>query len=584
MSDDNGNKFYLTDEEDEQLAYERNELLEKTMSMGTSESGGGPPRPRMPPSDRLAGLANENIPLLFKDQHDIAHAVIQIKNHFEIAQIESGRFKRYLSRLYYDNEHQVIKSESITNVVHVIQAKAEYEGPIIPLALRVTWDSRGNILYDLTNEIWQYVRISRDGWNIVNNETPNPIFCRYKQIAQITPQRNYEPDIFDRFLQLTNLKNYNDRILLKVYIITLFVPEIPHVINVLHGGQGSAKSTLQNFIKLLVDPAKPKLLTVYGDVKEFIQQLAHNYVAYYDNLKKAPGWLSDEACKAVTGVGSTKRKLYSDDDDIVYEYMRCLGFSGINAALTEPDALDRSIMTELMRIKPEDRKDEKVIMSQFLELRPRLLGYIFDILVKALQIKDSIILHDLPRMADSALWGEAIARAMGYKELEFLNAYYENIGKQNTEAIENHPLGQVIVRYITDYEICEGSASEVLDKLEIYAIEKNVKTDHRLWPKAANSLTRRLNQISSNLLDGPGIDVQITRITDSKDKYNTSSIKIAKISPVSPVSPGSENHEGKQAKLPGGIEVPGDIIPPVDQIPPVVNAENRAQNEVTGGP
>ena len=287
------------------------------------------------------------------------------------------------------------------------------------------------------------------------------------------------------FLQLTNLKEEEDRILLKVYIISLFIPEIPHVILILHGRQGSAKSTLQTMIKLLVDLAKPKLLTIYNDVKEFIQQLAHNHIAFYDNLKKAPGWLSDEACKAVTGVGSTpSANWYSDDDDIVYEYKRCIGFSGINAALTEPDALDRSMMIELQRINPESRKDEKVILTEFLELRPKLLGYIFDILANAIQIRDTITLHDSPRMADFALWGEAIARAMGYKDLEFLNAYYENIGKQNIEVIENHPLGQVIVRYIGEHQSCEGSPSEVLDKLETYAIQNNIKTDHRLWPKA----------------------------------------------------------------------------------------------------
>ena len=128
---------------------------------------------------------------------------------------------------------------------------------------------------------------------------------------------------------------------------------------VLHGGQGSAKLTSQELIKLTVDPAKPKTLTIYNDVKEFIQQLAHNYVAFYDNLKLTPPWLSDEACKAVTGVGiDQKRRLYSDDQDIVYEYRRCLGFNGINNSLTEPDALDRSIMIELQRIKTEDRRQE----------------------------------------------------------------------------------------------------------------------------------------------------------------------------------------------------------------------------------
>jgi hypothetical protein len=71
------------------------------------------------------------------------------------------------------------------------------------------------------------------------------------------------------------------------------------------------------------------------------------------------------------------------------------------------------------------------IMSEFLELRPKLLGYIFDTLAKAMKIKPTIKLDNLPRMADFALWGEAIARAMGYKDLEFISVYFDNIGKQN---------------------------------------------------------------------------------------------------------------------------------------------------------
>jgi hypothetical protein len=174
---------------------------------------------------------------------------------------------------------------------------------------------------------------------------------------------------------------------------------------ILHGEKGSAKSTLQTLIKLLVDPAKPRLLTIYSDVKEFIQQLAHSYVAFYDNLKHTPLWLSDEACKAVTGVGSTKRRLYSDDDDIVYENRRCLGFNGINNSLTEPDALDRSIMIEQQRIRKENARQDGDIMTQFLELRPKLLGYIFDILVDTLRIKPTVKLNDLPRMADFCYLG-----------------------------------------------------------------------------------------------------------------------------------------------------------------------------------
>jgi hypothetical protein len=533
-------------------------------------------------ADLLVQLAIENTSLLFKDQYGMAHAQVHIADHDEIIRVESSKFKRYLARLFYDrNGNKVVNADSITNAIQVIQAKAEYEGQTIPLSLRVAWQN-GDIYFDLSNNEWQCIKISQHNWELIDH-SPYPMFIRYNQISQTEPDRNYEHDIFDRFLKLTNLKENHDRILIKAYIISLFVPDIPHAMLILHGEKGSAKSTLQTLIKLLVDPGKPRLLTIYNDVKEFIQQLAHNHVAYYDNLKRAPQWLSDEACKAVTGVGSTKRKLYSDDDDIVYEYRRCLGFSGINVSLTEPDALDRSMMIELQRIKKENTKQDAEIVAEFLELRPKLLGYIFDILTTALQIKPKVKLNDLPRMADFAIWGESIARAMGYKDLEFIHAYYDNIGKQNIEAIENHPLGQAIARFIEEkQEFLKGSPLEILEQLEIFAHNNKIKTDHRLWPKAANSLTRRLNQIRSNLLEGLAIDVKITRVTDVKGKFNTSSIEIRKLSPEPPEPPETNNYEGNSFATSGDIPVTGDTVSPVNDMPPAITPPTHGQNLVAG--
>jgi hypothetical protein len=495
----------------------------------------------------LVELASGNAKLLFKDQYGIAHAEVQTGEHNEIIKIESSRFKRYLARLFYDKvRKKVVNADSIANAIQVLQAKAEYDGPTIPLSLRASWQG-DKISYDLSNDKWQCVQVSREGWEIVNNA--GPVFVRYNQIPQTYPESNYEQDIFDKFVQLTNLKEDQDRILLKVYIVSLFIPDIPHAMLILHGEKGSAKSTLQTLIKLLVDPGKPVLLTIHNDRTEFIQQLGHNYAAYYDNVKNVPGWLSDEACKAVTGVGNTKRKLYSDDDDIVYEYRRCLGFNGINISLTEPDALDRSMMIELERIAKEKRRVESDIIAEFLELKPKLLGYIFDILVKTLQIKPIVSLNDLPRMADFALWGEAIARALGYSELEFIQAYYNNIGKQNIEAIENHPLGQTIAKFYDDEidgksNIWEGQPAELLDRLELIAQTHKINTNHKLWPKEVRWLTRRLNQIRSNLLEGLGIDITIDRVTSTEDqkKKNTSIIKIRKITPLIPLTPPVQNY------------------------------------------
>lgn len=483
----------------------------------------------------LVRIATEYADFFFKDQHWTPYAFVKMSDHNEVIAIESGKFKRLLAKLFYDKTDKSVPStDAINNAIQILQAKAEYEGQTIPLSLRVAKSEDDSLYYDLTDDKHRCVKVTDKNWEIVI-ET-HPLFARYIQTAQVEPSRDYEPDVFDKFIELTNIKDESDKLLLKVYIVSLLVPEIAHVMLLLHGEKGSAKSTLQKLIKLLVDPSKPALLTVHSDRNEFIQQCWQNHVVYYDNLKHSPDWLSDEACKAVTGIGSSKRKLFTNSDTIVYEYKRCLGFNGINIMLTEPDALDRSLMIEQQRIPKESRRLESVIYQEFESLKPGLLGYIFDTLVKAKQKVSSIKVDDLPRMADFALWGEAIATAMDYEPQEFINAYYENIGKQNIEAIEYNPLGQAIVKLCDEISVdYYDSMSECLSKLLEVAERNSINTESRAWPKSANWLNRYLNKIRSNLLEGPKIEITVNRLTTDEEiagkeyKKNTAMIKIRKI-------------------------------------------------------
>jgi hypothetical protein len=132
--------------------------------------------------------------------------------------------------------------------------------------------------------------------------------------------------------------------------------------------------------------------------------------------------------------------------------------------------------------------------------------------------------------------------------------------------------------------VLKGSPLEVLEVLEEFAQDHKVSTDSKLWPKSANSLSRRLNQISSNLLEGLEIEVTISRTTTTEDenKVNTATIEIRKISPVSPISPVKENHEGNYDKTTGDTSSTGDIVSPADKIPPVENPQNHAQKPSIG--
>jgi hypothetical protein len=132
-------------------------------------------------------------------------------------------------------------------------------------------------------------------------------------------------------------------------------------------------------------------------------------------------------------------------------------------------------------------------------------------------------------MADFSIWGVAISIALGYKEFEFLNAYYNNIGFQNNEVIESLPLAFVIKKLVERQSsetiiIFEGIPSELLEKLNQIAIEEKINTSDRGWPKDRKWVVKRINIIKTNLQKGLGIKISINRNT----KNNTSIIKIEK--------------------------------------------------------
>lgn len=213
-------------------------------------------------SQILIKLAKANTEIFFKDQYGKAYVRVRIKDHNEIINLESNKFKSFLSKLYYENSNgKVASQEAINDTIRLLQAETLFEdNNTIPLNLRVALKD-GTFYIDMTDDKYRSIKMTKDtSWKIVN-DTP-PLFIRYNQKPQIEPDRNYEPDIFDKFLDMTNIKDPQHRLLVKVYIPSLFIPEIQHPILLLHGEPNSAKTTLYVMIKQIVDPAKPKLLSI----------------------------------------------------------------------------------------------------------------------------------------------------------------------------------------------------------------------------------------------------------------------------------------------------------------------------------
>jgi hypothetical protein len=530
-------------------------------------------------------LLEPHIELLFKNRtDDRAFASIHVNGHREIIPIhKSRRFDLWVRKTCYDETGDTLGSDVLKEVVDTLGAKALFDGPEKTLDLRISKDPQDDSTYwyDLCNENWEAIRITRDGWNIVKSGEVPIMFRRYSsQQAQVYPSKNYPPDIMDQFLALINLKDSeNDRLLVKCYIVSILIPGIAKAILMIHGPKGAAKTALEDLVKQLLDPSILGNLTLPRTTEQLVQQLMHTFLTYYDNVSILPEWLSNDLCRAVTGTASSKRELYTDDDDIIYQYKRPIGFNGINLAATRPDLLDRGLIIELERIKPENRRSfEQDIKPELERIKPELLGFILDIVVKVLELKSrgGIKLKSMSRMADFEIACEMISRCLGYDDGEFIKAYDENKGLGTSEVLEGSPVAGAIIHMMESRDTWSGTATILLSELEVEAAKLKIDIQKdKSWPKAAHILSRRLNEIKPNLEE---LNIFMHTTQDPKTRLRT--IVLCKIASEALEASESSDSRSKQVDF---ANATANATKSNHEVTSDRNTENHVQNQDANG-
>lgn len=454
-------------------------------------------------ADVLTEIALSN--LLFHDDMNEPYTLLEFSNHNQIVKIGRNKdFTRYLAGEYYKQTGNSPANEAIRQAQNVAEAKAVFDGECYRLELRVT-EAEGAFWYDLADEKCRAIRITAQGWDVIDKP---PILFRRRnnQSAQSEPVGKGD---LSRLKSLIYIDDESFS-LLQIYLVTALVPAIPHVIPVFHGEKGAAKSTTMQIIRRLIDPANRDLFALPKDQNELALQLFGNYMPAYDNLSGMSQIQSDMLCGAATGGGISKRTLYSDDEDTILKFFCCPMLNGINVAASATDLLDRCLLFELKRIGEENRREISTIFKEFEEARPYILSGLFDALSAAMRLYPSVKLDRLPRMADFARWGYAAAEVLGIGGERFLEIYRQNRDRVNMAAIDENALATAIVAYMDDKDQEDVSATNLLMALNEIAELIKIDIKNRKWPKQANTLTREIKQIKSNLLD-VGIDIDIYR-------------------------------------------------------------------------
>ncbi|MFH0813442.1 MAG: hypothetical protein V2A69_11485 [Pseudomonadota bacterium] len=463
---------------------------------------------------------------LFHDQNNDGFAFIGA----ECLLLRSKKVRQYLARLLYRSEGSAPNNEALSQALNVLEAKAGFDGPQKKLYNRVARIDDA-FFYDLADE-GKAVKITKEGWTI---EQAPILFRRYShQQPQVIPKKGGDPW---QVLDFLNVSKENELLIL-IYTVSCFVPDIAHPIFHPHGAQGSGKTCLFKIIKRLCDPSSIETIITPKDRPELVQVLAHHYICLFDNVSGLSDWMSDILAQACTGGAFTKRMLFTDDDDVNYNLRRCIGLNGTGTIVVKPDLLDRTILIQLERIEADKRKEERELWERFEKVKPEILGGIFDTLALAMKIFPSAKPHSLPRMADFSRWGFAIAEAFGINGENFLRAYQKNIEKQNEEVVQGNTLMQAVLNFMEDINEWEGTVSEAYDLL---CNQIKLSRDDSTFPKHANKLRKHLNRIKANLLDF-GIQFAISDY-HAKEGVPLSFHKVAKgCSLSSPSTPEAKKH------------------------------------------
>src|SRR3989344_5201584 len=416
---------------------------------------------KVPQKMQLMELATSNPHIeLFRDNYGNGHAHVVVDDHKEVMVCKGKRFKHWLSHTFLEQYGDIADSKALNDAIHAIESMATFKGKEYKLHNRVAKVDDA-IWLDLADERNRAVQITTTGWKVAD-EVPILFRRHAHQSAQVEPQSG--GDIKELF-KFVNVTGPAQQLLLLVYLVACFIPDFPHALLYIHGQQGSAKSTLSRILRRLVDPSRTEVLHMPKDERELKLQLFRHHLVFYENVDGISNAISTVLCIGVTGGSSSERLYFTNGEDFIFDFQLNIGINGINISAVKPDLLERSLLFGLKPVDDSNRRDEAEIFEEFEPARPKIIGAILDVVVKALAIRPSVKLAKKPRMADFALWGVAIAEALGHTREEFLDAYGAKIREQSEEALAESVEAAALLTFMKDKEVWKGTARELLNEI-----------------------------------------------------------------------------------------------------------------------
>ena len=356
------------------------------------------------PTDLLVKIATTVE--LFHTASGIAFADLLIDGHRETWPIRSTRFRVWLRQRYYEATGAAPNPAEIRSALDLLEARAQFDAPEQAVHVRLA-EHAGRIYLDLADARWRAVEVGPDGWQVIGSP---PV--RFRRPAGMLPlPLPVRGGSIEALGSLLNLPHRNDFVLVVAWLLATLRSGGPHPLLAVAGEQGSAKTVLSKVLKALIDPHAAPVRALARDERELMIAATHSHLLAFDNLSSLPAFLSDALCRIASGGSLAVRRLYTDEDEMLFQVARPILLNGIENVVSRADLADRAIFLTLAPIAEQQRRSEAELWSEFERARPAILGALLDAVAHGLRTLPRVRLERLPRMADFAIWATACETA-----------------------------------------------------------------------------------------------------------------------------------------------------------------------------
>lgn len=416
----------------------------------------------------------------------------------------------FIRRLFYKEHGIFVEAKKLQSVIDYLDMQPLTVEEPFEMACRV-YCNDDYIVYELNKDTKECILVAEDGIGI--DIVSDVLFKHSVDFQnQVMPDWKIEiEEIFGLIHKHFNLKNEQQEKMLILYLVTSFIGvNIPFPVLILNGEKGSSKSTTMRKLEKLIDPKTSDMFGLPHGSDGLELRLSNNYYMCLDNLQTLNRRTSDVLARSCTGASISKRRLYSNEAEIVMNIKCLVALNGISLVAKESDLLDRSLILELERINPKEIKSEQELWASFEEDRPKILGCIFHILSIAYFDTKPIKEQEKIRLADFHIACIKVGRVLGMTDKEVSDILWDNQRNVNRQSLNEDIVACCLIELMSHKKEYINSMTGLLVDLQDLASKNGIVGS--VLPKTPNHLSNRLRKVKSNLQAEYGIVFNVANV------------------------------------------------------------------------